>query len=193
MFLDKFKMVIRDKYYIYYSKEKNEILITEEEVNYNFISDSKIRYNLELKDKKIKIKDIFKILNKDEKIINEELKNWIKERNRNIIGYKFKSVTDKKQNNFCNNLKFSEMYGLENAYKVELEVLQTYDNTKKFEKSFEKNKDIVYGIWDIEKNEINTSYIWKSPIQTQMCSPDFFDLDLKRGSLFVKIKVIKKI
>lgn len=108
-----------------------------------------------------------------------------------IIGKTIKCFTEKDKNNvFFNDDRFCGVYGVKEPIKVKLTVIDTFNDGMVFENSFEKDNDmVVYGIWEKEKNIIDVSFIFKHPLQTKVCSFDFFKYEIEKGSLFLKLKV----
>lgn len=190
MYIKDYDKVIDNDYVIFRNK-KHIVVVEKDSYDYGYVSDSNIKYEIEI-DYSFDNKDIIKILSKQKNIINEKLNKFIKDRSLDLVGFKFNSITDKKRKStFCDKgaLKFADMYGIETPIEVEVEVLETFKTEDSFDEC--KSEDnIIFGIWLIEDNEIDTTFMWKSTVQVKMCSPDFFDSDINKGSLFVKMRVI---
>ena len=180
---------IIDSDYVILRNKKHIVIVKKNSCDYGYVSDNNIKYEIEI-DYSFDNKDIIQILSKQENIINEKLNKFIKDRSIDLVGVTFKLITDKKEKStFCDKgaLKFADMYGIETP--IEVEVIETFKTEDSFDEC--KSEDnIIFGIWLIEDNEIDTTFMWKSTVQVQMCSPDFFNSDINKGSLFVKMKVI---
>lgn len=186
MYIDNFKKII-DSYFVFFQKNKRIIVAKKGRPLYYLNDEHDILLDCDI-DAAIKGKDLFNHL-LDGGIKNEELALFVARRARKLIGEEIITYGDKgKYTTFCNNPEFASMYGIENPEKVKLTVLETFDSNKLFNMS-RPEQNIVFGFWDIDKDKINTSFIYKSPIQTQVCFADFGENELLRGSLFLKMSV----
>lgn len=188
MFIDKYKKIISNGISIL---TYNKHILVINETYKNFIKDEEILYKC-TEINEFNSNEVIDILFIKKDIKSEKVLNFINERKKDLIGMEiitYSELNDYK--NFCSNIKFADMYGINKPEKVRLCVIETFDNIKDFDNSKDNEDNIFYGIWNIEKNEISTSFVWQSQIQTKMCFPDFGKYLLSIGSKFVKIKVTK--
>jgi hypothetical protein len=193
MFIKDYEFIIRTEDFTILRKNQHIVIIDSKDIPYNYISTNNIKYEIEL-GYKFDNKQIIKILNEQTNIINPELLDFLKKRNKNLIGYKFNVITDNKDHSsFCsiNMKKFADMYGIKEPVETTIEVIEIFNSEKEFDKCDEDNDNIIYGIWLIDENNIDTTFMWKTPMQVKICSADFFDNKIDKGSLFLKMKIIE--
>lgn len=83
--------------------------------------------------------------------------------------------------------------GVINLEKFSYEIIEIFEDIKLFQEEGEKQKtrkeDFIYGLFHIEKNEFD--YFFGHPNSVLVCFDDFGRNQLKKGSLFFKLKEIK--
>jgi len=138
-------------------------------------------------------KDILTFLSL-KKDLPEKISSFIQDRF-DIVGRSYKMYSgdnpDNKNNAYFRAPKkllksISSMYGIDNPQKIKLTIVDTFDNKDDFDSS--KEEGFVYSLWEIEDNNVSSSFTFNHPLLTKVCFPDFGSSELNKGSLFVKMK-----
>lgn len=157
-----------------------------------YLSDDQVYYQLEADN--VEAEDVLRTLLEQEDL-PEDLRVFIDRRTRDIVGEEIEMFADADSlSAFCDDRDFAKHYGIENPVGVTLKVVGTFSTQKDFDASFEEDAQgrTAYGFWDMEKDRISCSFVYGHPIQTKMCFGDFGTSELRKGSLFLKMKVLER-
>lgn len=169
----------------------NDLIITDTETIYALISTESILYRTTF-DTDIEFKNVFKELIKKESL-PENLRDFINERAESKVGQEIEAYGDIGSScRFCNSEKFAYFYGISNPELVKLRVIEEFNNSADFDRSFNPDDDGKYcfGFWDLEDNVIETAFLFGHPSQTKLCFSDFASYKISTGSRFLKLERI---
>lgn len=167
----------------------NNIIIVTKAQYYNLILDSEILYQCNVSED-FSFKKMFSFL-KTKTDMPIDISKIVLKRAQNLIGTELHFYTDSNSScTYCTDKEYAIYYGIKDPVLVKLTVSNVFDDHKKFDKSFKQNNnDVAFGFWDVEKSEISSSFIYKSPMQVKMCFSDFAQHAINQGSLFLKFKI----
>ena len=188
MLVQKFKTIIKNDFTIL-SLNKS-IVVINKNTSSSYINKNEIIYKCNEVDF-FENKYILNILSNKKNIKCDKLIEFIKLRTNPIIGTEIITYSNKDDyQHFCDKLEFTSIYNIEKPVKLKLNVVETFDNIPDFLDSSLEENGFLYGMWNIETNEINTAFVWDNKIKTQIAFHNCGERLLSIGSLFVKLKII---
>lgn len=183
-----YKKIQMESFTFLFNNEENDIIVSTEKHIYSYLSSEDLFYRCSAEEK-ITPKNLFNCLKKQQNL-PDALTKFIEDRTRSLIGTSIDVFVEQKPPHtmVCKENKFASFYGIKEPIPAKITVVEVFDNFKDFDAS-EFIENYLYGFWDIEKDEISTSFIYSHQSQVKICFPDFAKHHIEQGSLFLKFKI----